>query len=93
MIKWILIAAGGLVGLDVWASTDATPVSRHRATHEVLCAMPLDENAQAGKAVKDHCAQPLEQVAVKPLQPRSLQACIKSGNVIDQDVRDCMKGL
>ena len=46
-----------------------------------------------GKAIKDQCAdQAAAEFAAVP-ERKTLRECIKPGNVIDDDVRKCMKGM
>jgi len=59
-------------------------------SHSATCLMFANDPGSVGKAIRRQCAQ--QEFARQP-DRRTLQECIKPGSFIDDDVRNCMKGL
>jgi hypothetical protein len=65
----------------------------NQTSHSVTCLSFADTQGPLGQAVQRRCTQHAQQEFARQPDRRTLQDCIKPGNVIDDDVRNCMKGL
>jgi hypothetical protein len=67
--------------------------SINQLSRALVCDTFQNDLTGVGKAIKAQCAnQAAAEFAAVP-ERKSLRECIKPGNVIDDDVRKCMKGM
>ena len=65
----------------------------HRLSSTFVCDAFKGDRSSFGKTMQTRCAnQAAAEFAALP-ERKSLKDCIKPGNVIDDDVRACMKGM
>jgi len=62
-------------------------------SHSAVCVMFANDTGSVGTAVRRQCIQQAQQDFDRQPDRRTLQDCIKPGSLIDDDVRNCMKGL
>jgi hypothetical protein len=65
----------------------------HQLNNAFLCQAFKGDRTSFGKGMQTRCANQAAAEFVALPELRSLKDCIKPGNVIDEDVRKCMKGL
>lgn len=77
------------------AATPTTPGSNviTSLSHSATCLMFANDPGTVGKAIRRQGAQQAQQEFARQPDRRTLQECIKPGSLIDDDVRNCMKGL
>lgn len=65
----------------------------NQLSNAIVCDTFKDAQSGVGRAIRTQCANRASaQFAAMP-ERKSLKECIKPGNVIDDDVRKCMKGM
>lgn len=65
----------------------------HRASEEATYQMFKDDPTLLGKAVRQRHRDNENRTLRAAPQLKSARECAKPGNVIDEDVRRCMKGM
>jgi hypothetical protein len=88
---WVLLATG-----QVWAIDPVNvplAVQMQRAANLSICETYKGDKSPFGQAMNRRCREQATAEFNDMQDQRSLKECIKPGNVIDDDVRKCMKGL
>ncbi|WP_349617631.1 hypothetical protein [Azotobacter salinestris] len=65
----------------------------HRASDELMYQMFKDEDTPMGRAMRKNRRDAENRAIRSAPQVKSARECAKPGNVIDEDVRRCMKGM
>ncbi|KPA87553.1 hypothetical protein PF66_05936 [Pseudomonas asplenii] len=94
-MKWIITAAM----LFVCSTGSAQPITQpftaqvQKVSDAVLCGVYKGQRSEFANVMNKQCrAQARAEFDGLP-DRKALKDCIKPGNVIDDDVRKCMKGL
>jgi len=101
MFKSVVTAALITITANAYADDSDGPntvgvPAHNEASHAVICRMFAGTPDDVGQSVKRHCEEQAQQAHQEPVRQwvaRPLPDCIKPGNVIDDTVRNCMKGL
>lgn len=82
--------------LGAWAADPATlpmVIQMQKFANASMCESYKGDKSPLGKVMNKNC-RAREQAEFEQIQDeKPLKDCIKPGNVIDDDVRKCMKGL
>lgn len=95
MMLWLLSCA---LPSMAWAAPPGKSLGAqviNRLTDAAICSTYEGDTSGFGKAMKKHCSAPQRKAQAdfdRSANQRTLQDCIKPGNLIDDDVRKCMKG-
>lgn len=88
---WALLAAGQVWAIDPVSVPMA--VQMQRAANLSMCETYKGDKSPVGKVMNKRCRERAAAELNEMQDERSLKECIKPGNLIDDDVRKCMKGL
>lgn len=64
-----------------------------KAANAATCESYKGDTSKIGKAVTKNCRNRAKAEFEEMQDEKALKDCIKPGNVIDEDVRKCMKGM
>ncbi|WP_249674058.1 hypothetical protein [Pseudomonas abieticivorans] len=91
-ITLIILAVTSNAALAISPIT-ATANAITSVSHSAVCGMFANDTGSVGKAVRRQCVRQAQQEFARQPDRKTLQDCIKPGSLIDDDVRNCMKGL
>ncbi|SDT19326.1 hypothetical protein SAMN05216598_4356 [Pseudomonas asplenii] len=94
-MKWILATLMLFACCPGSAQSITQPVVAQvqKTADSMLCATYKGEHSAFGKAMNKQCRDRARAEFDSLPDEKSLKDCIKPGNVINDDVRKCMKGL
>ncbi|KAA3534260.1 MULTISPECIES: hypothetical protein [Pseudomonas] len=84
------------ISSPAWAVDPATlpmVVQMQKAANAATCESYKGDTSPLGKAVNKQCRNRAKAEFEDRQDENPLRDCIKPGNVIDDDVRKCMKGM
>ncbi len=84
------------VALALFAASSHAEESKsllHQASDELVYQMLKDQDTPMGQAVRRNRREAENREIRSAPQIKSARECAKPGNVIDEDVRRCMKGM
>lgn len=84
------------VALALFATSSHAEESKsllHQASDELVYQMFKDQDTPMGQAVRRNRREAENREIRSAPQIKSARECAKPGNVIDEDVRRCMKGM
>ncbi|WP_416424307.1 hypothetical protein RAM80_00670 [Pseudomonas sp. App30] len=95
-VKWpvmMLLAVAAVGPVQAADMVGAVADGVAQASHALTCSLFAHDKGATGKAIQRSCVRQAQQDFARQPDRRTLQDCIKPGNLIDDDVRNCMKGL
>ncbi|MGV8860135.1 MAG: hypothetical protein ACOH2O_04870 [Pseudomonas sp.] len=81
---------------QTWAADPAATalvIQMQRAANASMCESYKGDKTPLGKAMNKQCSNRAKAEFEEMQDEKPLKDCMKPGNVIDDDVRKCMKGL
>ncbi|RMT26409.1 hypothetical protein [Pseudomonas amygdali] len=96
MMKRIIATLIACISSPAWAVDPATlpmVVQMQKAANAATCESYKGDTSPLGKAVKKQCRNRAKAEFEDMQDEKPLRDCGKPGNVIDDDVRKCMKGM
>ncbi len=81
--------------LAAWADPVTLPmiIQMQKLANASMCESYKDNTSPLGKAMNKQCRNRARAEFEAIQDEKPLRDCIKPGNVIDEDVRKCMKGI
>lgn len=86
----------GFTSLAAWAADPATlpmVIQMQKIANATMCESYKGDTSGLGKAMNKQCRNRAKAEFDEIREAKPLKDCMKPGNLIDDDVRKCMKGI